>query len=63
MLSIGIINLQAVFLEQRNDVVFKINEALSQDVFHDRLPDLELTQSVEVNFIDGPTGSDKSYVH
>ena len=62
-LAIIIINFEAVLLEKRNHVVFKIDQAIGEYVLHDRFTDLELAQSIEVNFVDGATRRDKANSH
>ncbi len=60
---IRILDLEAVLFHQRHDIVIELDEALAQDVLQLGFPDLELAQFIEIDLVDGATGSDEPYMH
>jgi hypothetical protein len=61
--AVCVLDLEAVFLHQRHDVVIELHQPFSQDMLHLRLTHLELAQFVKVDLVDGAAGGNESYMH
>ena len=63
LLPVFVGHFQAIFVQQRLDLVVKIYEAFVQDVLDLGLPDFELAEVVEVDLVDRAAGRDKANKH